>query len=45
MPALPQQLLPFSTDLHREFQQAHAAGSAAAHANGVIESEVKVPIE
>lgn len=39
MPSLPQQPPALSTDLHREFLQAHAAGSAAARA------EVKVPTE
>lgn len=45
MPSLPQQPLALSTDMHREFQQAHDAGSAAAHANGTLKSEVKVPTE
>lgn len=45
MPFLPQQPPALSTALPRELQQAHAAGSAAAHANGALKSEVKVPIE
>lgn len=45
MPSLPEQLPALSTDLHRELQQAPAAGSAAARADGVSISELKVPTE